>query len=183
VIAIGSTAKLLWGGLRVGWIRVRDEPLRSALAGRKSALNLATSAISQAIAAQLLAALTPQWLEAHRAALTERRDYLADLLAAYLPAWTVQPPQAGLSLWARLPVSSADAFTHAAARHGVAVAPGALACVDGRHHNYVRLSFAEQPGTLELAAERLAAAWASHAADLAAAPMAAAGAAPVTRQP
>ena len=47
--------KLLWGGLRVGWIRV-GEPLRSALIGRKSALNLATSAISQAIAAQLLAA-------------------------------------------------------------------------------------------------------------------------------
>jgi DNA-binding transcriptional MocR family regulator len=183
VIAIGSTAKLLWGGLRVGWIRVADEPLRSALTGRKSALNLATSAISQAIAAQLLAALTPDWLAAHRAALTERRDYLAALLAAHLPAWTVQSPRAGLSLWAELPVSSADAFTHAAARHGVAVAPGALACLDGRHHNYVRLSFAERPGTLELAAERLAAAWASHAADLAVAPMAPAGAAPVTRQP
>ena len=92
-------------------------------------------------------------------------------------------PQAGLSLWAELPVSSADAFTHAAARHGVAVAPGALACVDGRHRNYVRLSFAEQPGTLELAAERLAAAWESHAADLAAAPLSPAGAAPAMRQP
>jgi DNA-binding transcriptional MocR family regulator len=182
VIAIGTTAKLLWGGLRVGWIRVTDEPLRSALTGRKFALNLATSAISQAIAARLLAALTPDWLAAHRAALTQRRDYLVALLAAYLPAWTVQPPQAGLSLWAALPVSSADAFTHAAARHGVTVAPGALACVDGRHHNYVRLSFAEPPGTLELAAERLAAAWESHAADLAVAPMAPSGAAPATRQ-
>ena len=183
VIAVGSTAKLLWGGLRVGWIRVTDEPLRSALAGRKSALNLATSAISQAIAAQLLAALTPGWLAAHRAALTERRDHLVALLAAHLPAWTVQPPQAGLSLWAQLPVSSADAFAHAAARHGVAIAPGALACVDGRHRNCLRLSFAEQPGTLELAAERLAAAWESHTADLAAAPLAPAGAAPVMRQP
>jgi DNA-binding transcriptional MocR family regulator len=183
VIAIGSTAKLLWGGLRVGWIRVADEPLRSALTGRKSALNLAASAISQAIAARLLAALTPGWLAAHRAALTERRDHLIALLAEHLPAWTVQPPQAGLSLWARLPVASADAFTHAAARHGVAVAPGALACVDGRHVNHVRLSFAEQPGTLELAAERLAAAWESHAADLATAPAAQAGAAPVTRPP
>jgi DNA-binding transcriptional MocR family regulator len=182
VIAVGSTAKLLWGGLRVGWIRVTDEPLRSALLGRKAALNLATSAISQAIAARLLAALTPDWLTAHRAALTERRDYLLALLAAHLPAWQADPPQAGLSLWARLPVTSADAFTHAAARHGVAVAPGALACVDGRHHNYVRLSFAEQPGTLELAAERLTAAWESHAADLAVAPVAAAGAAAAARQ-
>jgi DNA-binding transcriptional MocR family regulator len=181
VICVGTTAKLLWGGLRVGWIRVADEPLRSALTGRKSALNLAASAVSQAIAAQLLAALTPQWLAAHRAALTQRRDHLAALIREHLPAWTVQPPQAGLSLWAELPVSSADAFTHAAARHGVTVAPGALACVDGRHHNYVRLSFAEQPAALNLAAERLAAAWESHAADLAAAPVTPSGP-PASRQ-
>jgi DNA-binding transcriptional MocR family regulator len=70
----------------------------------------------------------------------------------------------------RLPVTSADPYLHAAARHGVTVAPGALACVDGRHRGYVRLSFAEQQSALELAVERLAAAWESHSADLAAAP-------------
>ena len=67
------------------------------------------------------------------------------------------PPDAGLSLWAELPVASADAFAHAAARHGVTVTPGSTACVCGAHGHYIRLSFAEQPGTLELAAERLAA--------------------------
>lgn len=170
VIAVGSASKLLWGGLRVGWIRVTDEPLRSSLIGRKSALNQASSSLSQAITAQLLAALTPDWLSAHRAALTRRRDHLVALIREHLPAWMVNPPDAGLSLWVQLPVTSADAFTHAAARHGVTVAPGALACVDGRHHNYLRLSFAERPSTLELAAERLAAAWESHAADLAVAP-------------
>jgi len=170
VIAIGSASKLLWGGLRVGWIRVRDESLRTALIGRKVALNLAASAISQAITAQLLAAITPGWLSAHRAALTHRRDHLLALLAAYLPAWRVHPPEAGLSVWAELPVSSADAFVHAAARYGVTLTPGAMACVDGKHLGFVRLSFALELGTLELAAERLAAAWAAHAEDLAVAP-------------
>jgi hypothetical protein len=42
-------------------------------------------------------------------------------------------------------------------------------CADGRRH-FVRLSFAEQPGTLELAVERLAAAWELHAETLAASP-------------
>jgi hypothetical protein len=47
---------------------------------------------------------------------------------------------------------------------------GTAACADGRHRHFVRLSFAEQPSTLELAVERLAAAWELHAETLAASP-------------
>ena len=169
VIVVGSVSKVLWGGLRVGWIRV-GEPLRSAVVARKSALNLGTAAMSQSLAAQLLAAIDRDWLIAHRAALTERRDLLTALLARHLPAWRTRRPDAGLSLWAELPVENADAFTLAAARHGVTVMAGSAACTDGRHRHFVRLSFAEQPGTLELAAERLAAAWELHAETLAASP-------------
>jgi DNA-binding transcriptional MocR family regulator len=171
VIAVGSISKVLWGGLRVGWIRA-GEPLRSALIARKSALNLGTAVISQALAAQLLSAVDARWLTAHRAALTERRDLLVAQLAAHLPAWRTQPPAAGLSLWAELPTVSADAFAVAAARHGVTLMAGAFACADGRHRNFVRLSFAEQPSTLELAAERLAVTWELHAENLAASPAA-----------
>ncbi|HEX8008440.1 MAG TPA: aminotransferase class I/II-fold pyridoxal phosphate-dependent enzyme, partial [Trebonia sp.] len=169
VIAIGSVSKVMWGGLRVGWIRA-GEPHKSAIIARKSALNLGTAAISQALAAQLLAAIGADWLAAHRAALTHRRDHLTALVAAHLPAWRACPPEAGLSLWAELPLDSADAYTLAAARHGVTIMAGSAACVDGRHRQFVRLSFAEQPGTLELAAERLAVAWEIHAENLAASP-------------
>ena len=169
VIAVGSVSKVLWGGLRVGWIRV-SEPLRSAVIARKSALNLGTAVISQALAARLLAAVDAAWLGAHRAALTERRDLLTALIGEHLPAWRARPPDAGLSLWAELPLDAADAFTLAAARHGVTVMAGSAACADGRHRQFVRLSFAEQPSTLELAVERLAAAWELHAETLAASP-------------
>ena len=169
VIAVGSVSKVLWGGLRVGWIRV-SEPLRSSLIARKSALNLGTSVLSQALAARLLGAVDGAWLGAHRAALTQRRDLLTALIRAHLPAWRTRPPDAGLSLWAELPLENADAFTLAAARHGVTVMAGSAACADGRHRQFVRLSFAEQPSTLELAVERLAAAWELHAETLAASP-------------
>ena len=169
VIAIGSVSKVLWGGLRVGWIRA-GEPLRSAIVARKAALNLGTAVISQALAARLLATIDGGWLTAHRAALTERRDLMTALLREHLPAWRARPPDAGLSLWAEVPVDSADALTLAAARHGVTVMAGSAACADGRHRRFVRLSFAEQPGTLELAVERLAAAWELHAETLAASP-------------
>lgn len=169
VVAVGSVSKLLWGGLRVGWIRA-GEPLRTALLARKAALNLATAAVSQMLTAQLLGAITPDWLAVHREALAQRRDHLAALLAARLPAWRTQPPAAGLSLWAELPLDSADTFAHVAARHGVTIAAGSTCCLDRRHHHYIRLSFAEPPGTLELAVERLAAAWEIHTQDLAATP-------------
>jgi DNA-binding transcriptional MocR family regulator len=90
---------------------------------------------------------------------------------AGLPALRAQPPEAGLSLWAALPVGNADAFAQTAARHGVTIMPGSAGCVDGEHRQFARLSFAEQPGTLELAAERLAAAWELHAENLAASPV------------
>jgi DNA-binding transcriptional MocR family regulator len=69
-----------------------------------------------------------------------------------------------------LPVGSAEAFAHAAARHGVTVAAGSAACLDGRHGRHLRLSFAQPHDTLALAVERLAAAWEAHAQDLAASP-------------
>ncbi len=169
VVAVGSVSKLLWGGLRVGWIRA-GEPLRTEVLAHKAAVNLATAAVAQALTAQLLAAIDTDWLTAHRSALTRRRDRLAELLTTHVPAWRAQPPPAGLSLWVELPLDSADAFAHVAARHGVAIAAGSSACIDGRHRHYIRLSFAEQPGTLELAVERLAAAWESHTQNLAASP-------------
>lgn len=168
VIAAGSVSKLLWGGLRVGWIRIGSARLRDALLARKAALNLATSGLAQTVVAALLDAVTDDWLRAHRAALVRRRDHLRGLIGSQLPAWDVSRPSAGLSLWVRLPVADAATFAHVASRHGVGVAAGGAACLDGQHRGYIRLSFAEQLDTLSLAVERLAVAWEAHSQNLAA---------------
>lgn len=167
VVAVGSTSKLLWGGLRVGWIRA-EEPLRTELIAHKADLNLATAAISQLIAARLLRAIDIDWLRAHRAAICDRRDRLAALIETRLPSWRYRRPDAGLSLWVELPVVDAGAFVHVAARHGVRVAAGRDACIDDKHNQHIRLSYAEQPDTLELAVERLSVAWEVHCENLAA---------------
>jgi DNA-binding transcriptional MocR family regulator len=191
VIAIGSVSKLLWGGLRVGWIRLGsdrlgsdrlgsdrlgsgrlgEDELQAGILARKAALNLATSSVTQAVAAQLLAAVDENWLAAHRAALAQRRDHLCALIEELLPAWRVSKPVAGLSLWVRLPVADAEAFAAVAARYGVVVAAGGTACIDGQHRGYIRISFAEQLDVLSLAVERMAAAWEVHTQTLAASPV------------
>jgi DNA-binding transcriptional MocR family regulator len=169
VIAVGSASKLLWGGLRVGWIRAPSDSLRSAVLAVKAELNLAASALSQVTVAALLDGIGAEWLAGLRAALRERRDHLCALIGAQLPAWRVpEVPEAGLSLWISLPVVDASAFAAVAARHGATVLPGSAACVCGRHRGYIRVSFGLQLDTLSLAVERLAAAWEVHAANLAA---------------
>ena len=53
VIVIGSTSKVLWGGLRIGWLRARGQ-LLSRLSAAKAAHDFATSIPSQVLAAELL---------------------------------------------------------------------------------------------------------------------------------
>lgn len=169
VIVIGSLSKIFWSGLRIGWIRAK-EPLHSAIVARKSSLSGATASLDQALAVQLLDSLTRTWLAEYRAALRGRRDFLIHGIGTCLPSWRTQSPAAGLSLWIEIPVHNADAYAHVAARHGVSILPGGLSCLDSHHGNFIRVSFAEQLGTLELATERLAIAWESYTQDLAAGP-------------
>jgi DNA-binding transcriptional MocR family regulator len=165
VVAVGSASKLFWGGLRVGWIRIPSESLRSAVVAAK----LPTSALSQVTAASLLSGVTADWLSGLHGVLRERRDHLCALIGTQLPAWRVpEVPEAGLSLWVSLPVVDASTFAAVAARYGVRVLPGTAACVCGRHRGFIRLSFASQPDTLSMAVERLAVAWEVHAENLAA---------------
>jgi len=168
VIAVGSVAKLLWGGLRVGWIRAESAALRELVVAGKSGVNRGTSAIAQGVAEALLSAVDGPWLAGYRAELRGRRDLLCGLLAAALPAWEVVVPAAGMSLWVRLPVVDAAAFAHVALRFGVLAGAGADACACGGHLGFLRLSFAPPAEELRVAVERLAAAWEVHAQNLAA---------------
>ncbi|MGW4476696.1 aminotransferase-like domain-containing protein [Nonomuraea sp. NPDC004354] len=154
-VTVGSLSKVLWGGLRVGWLRAA-EPLLARLAEAKQDADLATSAVSQRMAAELLEGNPAgSW----RAELAARRDHLSTALAAALPAWTWEPPRGGLSLWVRLPGTDTDRFSALTRRYGVAVAPGSLFSADGRHRDRLRLSFALRPELLDQAVAGLTEAW------------------------
>ncbi|MEV5559013.1 PLP-dependent aminotransferase family protein [Nonomuraea wenchangensis] len=154
-VTVGSLSKVLWGGLRVGWLTA-PEPLLARLVDAKLDADLATSAVAQRLAADLLDHNPPgPWL----AELARRRDHFTAALAARLPDWTWERPAGGLSVWARLPGVDTDRFAVVAREEGVAVAPGSLFSPDGRHRDRLRLSFALPPALLDQAVEGLTRAW------------------------
>jgi DNA-binding transcriptional MocR family regulator len=157
VHTLGSTAKLFWAGLRVGWVRSSDAWAVRMLA-TKTVADLGTPLISQLLAVRLLEH-ADEILEERRAELRPRRDQLCRLLDEHLPSWEWIRPPGGLSLWVQLPSGNAIEFAELALRYGVAVVPGQALSVDEGNRRGLRLVFARPEATIERAVQRLAAAW------------------------
>jgi DNA-binding transcriptional MocR family regulator len=157
VISVGSLSKIVWAGLRIGWVRA-PEPVIARLARLLAVHDLGGNVPGQLVAADLLPRLEP--LSQRRAAeLKTRHDHLRAQLARHLPAWHAPPVPGGQTLWVRLPRGDAASFAQAALRHRVAVLPGNGLDASGQSGEYLRLHFLATPGDLTEATRRLAKAW------------------------
>lgn len=158
---VGSTSKLFWAGLRVGWIRSPvDWGVR--MLATKTVADLGTPLVSQLLATKLLAHVEEVRAE-RREELAPQRDLLCDLLTKGLPSWKWHTPDGGLSLWVQLPEGNADEFSEIASRHGVAVVPGPALSVDAGNRRSLRIVFARPEPVLREGVRRLCAAWAAYA--------------------
>jgi DNA-binding transcriptional MocR family regulator len=157
VITVGSLSKLVWPGLRVGWVRA-SEPIVERLARLKSAHDLGSPLIPQAIAVRLLGSLD-EARRLRRKQLKPRRDLLSALLGKHLREWTFRVPTGGLFLWVKLPEGDTREFTQVALRHGVVILPGPVMSATGIHTQYLRLPFLAEAETLRAGVSRLSAAW------------------------
>ncbi|MCP2293903.1 DNA-binding transcriptional regulator, MocR family, contains an aminotransferase domain [Nocardia amikacinitolerans] len=157
VISIGSLSKIVWGGLRVGWVRA-PIPVIARLARLRAVHDLGGN-----IPAQLAAAWLLRDLDALRERITRQRkeshDTLVTELTERLPEWEVPPVSGGQTLWIRLPHGDGTSFAQRALRHGVAILPGAGLDASGGSIDHVRISFVADPADLREAARRLAEAW------------------------
>ena len=157
VLTVGSLSKLVWGGLRVGWVR-GNEALVERLGRFKAVADLGGPVLSQAIAARLLP-MAREIRELRRDELTRKLGGLTAALSRHLPGWTYHTPGGGLLLWTRLPHGDAAELAVFAERHGVAIVPGAINSPEGRFADHVRLPFIHDAATLEEGVTRLGAAW------------------------
>ncbi len=157
VISVGSFSKIVWGGLRIGWVRA-PEPLVARLARLLAVHGLGGNIPGQLAAAELLPSLTP--LFRRRAAEREaRHDLLRALLARHLPDWDAPPVRGGQTLWVRLPYGDGTSFAQTALRHRVAILPGSGLDASGRSEDHLRIHYLATPADLTEAVHRLAAAW------------------------
>lgn len=155
-ITIGSTSKMFWGGLRVGWIRAPRELVSRIIAARVQ-IDLGSSLFDQLVIAELLGAA--DILAVRRAQLRQRRDALAGALAEHLPSWRFRLPGGGLTLWVQLPHGSATRLAADVERAGVYLAPGPVFSVEGGSDARLRIPYAKPEEQLVEAVRRIAEVW------------------------
>jgi DNA-binding transcriptional MocR family regulator len=158
VISLGSLSKLIWGGLRIGWIRAAPEQVQ------RLAMIRARSDMSGAVMEQLLAQVLLLDLDAciqlRRAELRITRDALLAALADELPQWRSTTPAGGLSTWVQLDAPAATPLTHLLEQRGVLLTPGSRFAIEGTLERFLRIPFALPVADLQTAVQRIAATWA-----------------------
>ena len=176
ILTVGSLSKVLWGGLRVGWIRA-SEAMIGRLAHCKAVHDLGSPVFTQAIAARLLPRLDTVGAE-RRAQLVGHLERAERLLHEHVPGWTWRRPEGGLALWVKLPAGDGAEFAQVALRYGVEVvpgttmspvAPGAAGAAESSFSDHLRLALIEPP-LLDEGIARLGGAWAAYAPSDVAAP-------------
>lgn len=158
VVTVGSFSKVLAPGLRLGWIRTRDD-IHSTVVVTKQAADLHTSTVDQAAAAHYLTSGALETaLGRIRVAYGERRDAMLAALPNTLPAgsrWST--PDGGMFVWATMP-SGYDSTRQLAAaiEQSVAYVPGAPFYPDRPDASTMRLSFTTyEPTTIREGLRRL----------------------------
>jgi DNA-binding transcriptional MocR family regulator len=161
VHTLGSVSKILWPGLRVGWVRT-PEAWTTRMLSTKTVADLGSPVLDQLVVSRILGDLE-QVLAQRRAELAPRRDLLCDLLAEHLPDWDVPRPAGGVCVWATLPDGNAVEFADMARQHGVNVTPGPSLSVDDGNRRALRMVFMRPEAALTDGVHRLAAAWRHYA--------------------
>jgi DNA-binding transcriptional MocR family regulator len=157
VLTVGSLSKVVWGGLRLGWVRGPRGAI-SQLARVKAVLDLGSPVFNQLVVSELFGRLD-EIAALRRDELRIRLDLAARLLDKELPDWSRREPQGGWSLWARLPSGSSRELAPLADEEGVAIVPGSVMSAHGDFDDYVRLPLGHSEKTLRLGIARLARAW------------------------
>src|SRR5262249_40212313 len=163
VILVGSLSKVLWGGLRIGWIRGTPE-LISRLARLKAVADMGTSAVSQLIALELMHSHIDDVISLQRREIEQALQLTTTMLGDQAHDCPWPRPPGGRSLWIRLPRGDGSDFAQFALLHGVAISAGPTLSFDNQYKDHIRLQFVQPKAKLREGLQRLGDAWQAYAA-------------------
>lgn len=147
VIHLSSFSKVLFPGLRLGWIAA-PKPLVRQLALVKQTVDLHSGTLGQWIVEGFLSSgLFAKHLSRTRAAYRQRRDVLLSALEAEaIPGLSWRRPEGGFYVWCRLPEDVPPGRLLAqAAEERIAFLPGAASYVEEPATSSIRLNFTYAP--------------------------------------
>jgi 2-aminoadipate transaminase len=140
VIGLGTFAKLIAPGFRVGWVAAAPEIVRrmAQLKSDGGSCPLTQRMILQYVAAGRLEPHVRDVTAVYRG----HRDVMIAALERELPGAIWRVPAGGYYLWIRLPEAvSGEALARAALQHGVRVLPAAQFYATRGPENYIRLAY------------------------------------------
>lgn len=143
VMYLSTFSKILFPGLRIGWMAAPKQVIRQYTLAKQMA-DLHANSISQwLIESFLRKGLLQEHLNKIRKEYVSRRDVMIETLEKYKDRgirWSV--PEGGFYLWCSLPEGIDQArLLQMAAKQKVAFVPGGAFYMEGEGRNFIRLSF------------------------------------------
>jgi DNA-binding transcriptional MocR family regulator len=151
VLTIGTLSKLVWAGLRIGWVRGPREVV-NRLAAARSSQDVAAPVLEQLLALELMDHLD-EIGDGRRQLLRQRRAHAtAECRRA---GWDVVEPEGGMFLWVDLNGASSTQLSHAVRTRGVRIPPGTRFSTGSTHDHYFRVPFTCPPPVLSDAVRQI----------------------------
>jgi 2-aminoadipate transaminase len=140
VIYLGTFAKLMAPGLRIGWVAAPPSMI-ARMAQLKT--DAGSSPFTQRVILEFLAAdRLPSHVARVRSTYGSNRDRMIDAIAREMPEATFARPKGGYYVWLTLPQGTdGDAVAACAASNGVAIIPGSKFYANPGPKHQVRLAY------------------------------------------